>query len=348
MAKKEAMTDLWVYDMLKEIGVQNNFSAQGSNIKEINEALATASKKGTGNVGFPEYVGVINDFLVVIEDKASLNKHINRNENELVSEDVKSITDYAVNGALFYGKHLAKNTTYKKIIAIGVSGNEKNHRISPLFIDERGGYKELDDVETLISFSAENINEYYKREILEVKTNDELKTEELLKVARSLHEDLRNYGNLEDKNKPLIVSGILLALSEIEHKNFDISDLVGDKIRTDGSKIYKAIEDNLRRANVSPEVKRDKLLNQFNIIKDNNKINEKNTNLGKTPLRYFTEVLYNNIFTNIKYSSSTEDYIGRFYGEFMSYSGGDGQSLGIILTPRHKNLTWKILVLLIG
>lgn len=335
MAKKEAMTDLWVYDMLKEIGVQNNFSAQGSNIKEINEALATASKKGTGNVGFPEYVGVINDFLVVIEDKASLNKHINRNENELVSEDVKSITDYAVNGALFYGKHLAKNTTYKKIIAIGVSGNEKNHRISPLFIDERGGYKELDDVETLISFSAENINEYYKREILEVKTNDELKTEELLKVARSLHEDLRNYGNLEDKNKPLIVSGILLALSEIEHKNFDISDLVGDKIRTDGSKIYKAIEDNLRRANVSPEVKRDKLLNQFNIIKDNNKINEKNTNLGKTPLRYFTEVLYNNIFTNIKYSSSTEDYIGRFYGEFMSYSGGDGQSLGIILTPRH-------------
>ena len=91
----------------------------------------------------------------------------------------------------------------------------------------------------------------------------------------------------------------------------------------------------MRRANVSPEVKRDKLLNQFNIIKDNNKINEKNTNLGKTPLRYFTEVLYNNIFTNIKYSSSTEDYIGRFYGEFMSYSGGDGQSLGIILTPRH-------------
>ena len=85
-------------------------------------------------------------------------------------------------------------------------------------------------------------------------------------VATATHEDLRNYGNLEDKNKPLIVSGILLALSEIEHKNFDISDLIGDEIRTDGSKIYKAIEDNLKRANVSPEVKRDKLLNQFNIL----------------------------------------------------------------------------------
>ena len=335
MGKKEVMTDLWVYDMLREIGVHNLFSAQGSNIKELDEALSTASKKGTGNVGFPEYVGVIKDFLIVIEDKASLNKHVNRNNNGLIAEDIKSITDYAVNGALFYGKHLAKNTTYNKIIAIGISGNEKNHRISPIFIDERGGYKELEDIETFISFKSDNINEYYEREILEVKTNDELKTEELLKIARSLHEDFRNYGNLEDKSKPLIVSGILLALSEIEHKNFDISDLVGDKIRTDGAKIYKAVEDNLRRANVSPEVKRDKLLNQFNIIKDNNKINERNANLGKTPLRYFTEVLYNSIFTNIKYRSSTEDYIGRFYGEFMSYSGGDGQSLDIILTPRH-------------
>ena len=335
MAEKEVMTDLWVYDMVKEIGEEKNFSAQGSNIKEIDEALKTASKKGTGNAGFPEYVGIVKDFLIVIEDKASINDHINRDKNDLIAEDQNSIINYAVNGALFYGKHLSQNTTFKKIIAIGVSGNEKNHRITPLFVDERGGYKELKDIETFISFSRENIEEYYQREILEVKTNDELKTEEILKIARLLHEDLRNYGNLEDKNKPLIVSGILLALSEIEHKNFDISDLIGDNIRTDGTKIYKAIEDNLRRSNVSPEVKRDKLLNQFNLFKDNTKINEINDNLGKTPLRYFTEVLYKSIFTSIKYNSSAEDYIGRFYGEFMSYSGGDGQSLGIILTPKH-------------
>ncbi len=40
------------------------------------------------------------------------------------------------------------------------------------------------------------------------------------------------------------------------------------------------------------------------------------------------------MYRNISYHSS-EDFIGRFYGEFMSYSGGDGQSLGIVLTPRH-------------
>ena len=34
-------------------------------------------------------------------------------------------------------------------------------------------------------------------------------------------------------------------------------------------------------------------------------------------------------------SNGREDYLGRFYGEFVSYSGGDGQALGVVLTPRH-------------
>ena len=34
------------------------------------------------------------------------------------------------------------------------------------------------------------------------------KTVEILKDASTLHEDLRNYGNLKDADKPLIVSGI--------------------------------------------------------------------------------------------------------------------------------------------
>ena len=56
MARKEAKTDLWVHDLLKEANI--DLEPQGSSIKEINEALKTASKKGTGNVGFPEYVGL--------------------------------------------------------------------------------------------------------------------------------------------------------------------------------------------------------------------------------------------------------------------------------------------------
>ena len=55
----------------------------------------------------------------------------------------------------------------------------------------------------------------------------------------------------------------MLALREAEFKNFSISDLTGDTIKTDGQKIYDAIDANLKRANVSPAVKKDKILGQF-------------------------------------------------------------------------------------
>lgn len=333
MAKKEVLTDLWVYEMLKEANI--NLHPQGSNIKEINQALQSASKAGTGNVGFPEYCGVVKDFVLIIENKADVSQHVKRNDKDLISEEVTSIKNYAVNGALFYGKHLAQNTSYTKIIAFGVSGNKKRHKISPIFIDERGGYKELEDVETFTLFNEKNIDEYYTKTILKEQTPEEKTTEEILKDAASLHEDLRNYGSIQDKDKPLVVSGILLALREMEHKGFSIDSLTGDQTTTDGEKIYEAIEKNLKRANVSPQVKKDKLLSQFLVIKDYKAINEVNPNLEKTPLKHYTEFLYENIYKNIKYIHSAEDYLGRFYSEFMSYSGGDGQSLGIVLTPKH-------------
>jgi type I restriction enzyme M protein len=331
--KKEVQTDLWVYDLLKEANIK--LDPQGSQIKEISEALKTASKSKTGNVGFPEFCGVVKDFLIVIEDKADLSKHVNKTDTDLIAQDVKSIKDYAVNGAYFYGMHLIEQTNYTKVIAIGVSGNEKRHKITPIFINERKDYIELPDIETFISFSEENIDEYYIKEILNETTDVEKETSEILKDAAELHEDLRNYGSIQDKDKPLIVSGILLALREIEHKTFSIDSLNGDRVKTDGQKIYDAIKNNLDRANVTPETKKDKLLSQFSVIKDTTKINHINKTLKKTPLKHYTEFLYKSIYQSLKYTSSAEDYLGRFYGEFMSYSGGDGQTLGIVLTPKH-------------
>lgn len=333
MAKKEARTDLWVYDLLKDAGI--TLDAQGSNIKELDDALKTASKKGTGNVGFPEYCGVVKDFVLVIEDKASTDKQEKYDENGILNLDVSSITDYALNGAYFYAKHILENTNYKKAIAFGISGDEKHHIIKPIYLDGREYFIDLPEVESFISFNENNIDEYYIREILKENTDDEKTTEEILKDAKELHEYLRNYGNLSDKDKPLVVSGILLALKEIEHKNFSIDDLIGDKLKTDGLKIYNAIRDNLDRSQVSPETKKDKLLSQFAIIKDTVILNEKSDALGKTPLKFYTEYLYNKLYKTIRYNQTSEDYLGRFYGEFMSYSGGDGQSLGIVLTPKH-------------
>ena len=44
MARKEAKTDLWVNQLLKEANIE--LEPQGSSIKEINEALKSASKRG--------------------------------------------------------------------------------------------------------------------------------------------------------------------------------------------------------------------------------------------------------------------------------------------------------------
>lgn len=331
--KKEAATDLWVHDLLKEAGIE--LDAQGSSIKEIDDALKTASKRGTGKAGFPEYVGVVKDFILVLEDKANLENHIKRDSDKIISLETKDVTDYAVNGALFYARHLSQNTSYRKIFAFGISGNAKKHRITPLFVDDRCNLFELDDVESFISFNEKNIDEYYLRDVLKEHTDKEKELNEILSDAKILHEHLRNYGNMKDEEKPLVVSGILLALRERDNGNFSIDSLVGDSQITDGQKIYNAIESSFKRTDLSPVTKIDKILSQFTVIKDSTKLNEVNSTFKETPLKFFAKFLDEKLYRSIKYTKSAEDYLGRFYGEFMRYSGGSGQTLGIVLTPRH-------------
>ena len=132
MAKKEVKTDLWVANQLDKCGIQ--FTPQGSDVKEINEALSTASKRGTGNAGYPEYVAVVNDFVIVIEDKADLSKHEKLTDTAILETTTKAVTDYALNGAYFYAKHIAQNSPFKKVFAIGVSGDMHHQPQRAIFI----------------------------------------------------------------------------------------------------------------------------------------------------------------------------------------------------------------------
>ena len=335
MAKKEVKTDLWVASQLNECKIP--FSAQGSDVKEIDEALSSASKRGTGKTGYPEYVSVVNDFVLVVEDKADTHKHCKYTDSGLIDMDTKAVTDYAVNGAYFYAKHIAQNSHFKKVFAIGVSGDAKHHKITPIYVDDREGYIELDPVESFAMFNKDYIYEYYTRSVLKEDTPEEKTTAKILQDAAELHEYLRTYGSLKDQDKPLVVSGILLALDEIKSGSFSLGSLTGDEMdgATDGDKIYEAIKRRLKRSNVGPDAKRDKLMSEFAIIRTSARLNTVDDTLGKTPLKYYAEFLKERVFDYIKGRSSSEDFIGRFYGEFMSYSGGDGQTLGIVLTPAH-------------
>lgn len=333
MAKKEANFDLYIHQLLCEAGIKAD--TQGSNNVEIDNALKTASKHQTGKAGYPEYVAVVRDFVIVMEDKADRNNLWLKDDEDKILLSVSATRDYAVNGAVYYAKKIIENTSYKKVFAFGNAGDRKHHILQPVFVDETDDYKILPEVETFENISKEHILEYYKRLVLEETPPEDLELGDILKKAKELHEYLRNYGGLGEDEKPLVVSAILLALREQKH-GFSLKQLTGDTVETntDGAILYKQLENNLQRAKVSPEVKKSRVLNQFTLIKDRPQLNTIREDLGKTPLKFFAEYINTNIFQAV-ISNSPEDYLGRFYGEFVSYSGGDGQALGVVLTPRH-------------
>ena len=299
---------------------------------ELDGALKTASKNQTGNAGYPDHIALVEDFVLVMEDKSDRLKLCLREDGE-ISQSIDATTNYALNGALFYANKIVDGTAYKKVFAFGNVGDRKHHIIKPIFIDGDKNIKELPEVDTFKNFTAENIEAYYRRMVLGEESAEEIELKKILRHAESLHEYLRSYAQLGEEEKPLVVSGILLALAERRH-GFDLNQLTGDSVDTDGVKIFNLITAHLKRANVKPEVKREQVLDQFRLIKNLPALNEINPNLHKTPLKFFTEFIAKNIFDAV-INNSAEDYLGRFYGEFISYSGGNGQSLGVVLPPRH-------------
>ncbi len=97
------------------------------------------------------------------------------------------------------------------------------------------------------------MKKYYKEQVLGETPQETLELENILKKSSELHERLRNYGQLGDSEKPLVVSAILLALSE---ESFSIDSLTGDHLKTDGEKIFDALSTHMSRAEVQPEVKK--------------------------------------------------------------------------------------------
>ena len=333
MTDYEKKTDFIVAQLLTNAGL--DFTMNGSQIVEINKALKTSSKRGTGKNGFPEFVAQSGEFIIVIEDKPDQTKqakYMNEKEDTLLM-DTSSVTDYAENGALYYALNIIEKTHFKKVFAFGCSGTQEERIIiRPIFVSENG-YQILKKVKSFENFTAEKITNYYRTEVLGSKTVEQAELEVILKRAEKLHEDLRNYGQLGDSEKPLVVSAILLALQE---QNFDTEQLTASQENgeTDGDKIFDALSKHMDSVHVQPQVKKEKVLDQFRLIKNRPHLSEFSPKLGKSPLRYFAEYLYSNILTAIC-NNSPEDVLGRFYGEFIRYSGGDGQTLGVVLTPKH-------------
>lgn len=324
--------DEFMNDEIKSLGVK--YYRESSGNIEVQNALKSASKRLNGNVGKPEFTFFSREFLVVIEDKNDINLHIYSEDDTIILDDENIVPKYAVNGAIHYAKHIINNTdTVNKVFAIGASGNGHSNKISIYFVDENN-YKFISDINNLNDLKEDNIEEFYRVSVLGELPKEERELKEVNKIAADLHEDLRNYGSLEGEKKASVVSAILLAL-ENEDVIFNVDKLQGlqgEGVK-DGEILFDAIDKYLRNKSLMPHAKIGELKDNFTFIQNDLTLNRVREDLGMTPLKYFTIKLNEKLKKNIKHSDM--DILGNFYGEFVKYGGSDGNSLGIVLTPRH-------------
>lgn len=333
----EKSTDQFVRDMLRDIGFDRPWEQSCSDAPTyIYNALKGGSKgKGRGP-GKPEFLIESGDFLVVVEDKADLTR------SKLLLDDQIDIgyparSEYALNGAAHYAKHLAERTE-KGVFAVGVAGAESHHEVTIAYVEKGTVPRLLANVDALTDLAANNIVEYHRVAVLGGLPREEREAREIRKVSAALHEDMRNYASLEGERKATLVSAILLAL---RYQPNLIDDLRGEKKSgfTDGEKVYKAAKEYLEsdEADLRPKQKIGALLDQFSYIKSHVLLNRVNKDLGNiTPMRRFVGVLDHDVIHAVSNPSRTAfDVLGNFYGEFVKYGGSDGNALGIVLTPHH-------------
>lgn len=62
-------------------------------------------------------------------------------------------------------------------------------------------------------------------------------------IAADLNIQIRNYSNMRDVDKIMVVSASLLTIKYIEQGIFDLNQLTGDSLETDGDKIYNFLSE---------------------------------------------------------------------------------------------------------
>src|SRR5690554_3783964 len=216
----------------------------------LKDALKGRAKtENKSNFGKPDFSITKYSAPVVIESKLGLKKLINKTKDG-IKFDSKSVSNYAVNGALYYATGMIASGKYHEVIAIGVAGDsDQDVEISAYYVYGSGekAHKLLDKVTTLDFLeNSSTFEALYQDAIL---TEDEkheilIKSQStLLKYAKSLNKLMHNH-NITAGQRVLYVSGMLLSMQ-------DILDEEGNKIQ-DGlaPQDLKGIQTNSKRDGV--------------------------------------------------------------------------------------------------
>lgn len=327
----ERKTENLVRDKLRALGyyeADNGISIeeQKSEIAKIKTLLSKASKKLTGKHGAPEFIiSTLKDtnFLIVFECKKEVKFH--------ASANLDKPSEYAVDGALHYARHLSKSYT---VLAVAVSGETESSMTVSTYLVPAGEVKEKPltneagvTVSEIISF-----DDYYRLASFDPAVAKK-RHADLLAFSRELHELIWTKAKVSEEDKPLLVSGTLIALMNVTFmKTF--SALPAEELQ---DAWLGAIKKELDKADI-PQAKKDTMLQPYTTIAVHPNLGKPDSKTAKEyPDGVFKEIISrinNNVWPYISIYHDF-DVVGQFYGEFLKYTAGDKKALGIVLTPRH-------------
>ena len=282
-------------------------------ICELNDMFTTGLGKAK-----PEYIVTFDNdknTILLVECKKSLKDH------ESLNKDMPQ--KYAVDGALFYAKHLKDDYN---VLAVAVSGTSKENVKVNTFYWKKGFETPL-ELKKAKDTILEPLN--YLNLANGKKMERKFSLQEIRELSQIMHEKLRQI-KISEKDKPIFIAGILIALQNADFRT-DWNNI--NKFSTLVNEMINAIDSTLDNSDIKRE-KIDAIKSSFKRIKSNERI--KSIPLGESgSLAWFIEQLEMRILPMMNHYEYTEDALSIFYHEFIKYSATDGKGLGIVLTPKH-------------
>lgn len=357
--KQETDVNDWVKRQLDGLGLVKlrDYNEESGMSDFLKEALKGAAKTQTkSNFGKPDFhVEKYATFPVIIENKLKLSRLIAQTKEGIKFDD-KSVSQFAVNGALHYARKMIESGKYNEVIAVGVAGDHDENvaiKVYYVFGSAPSAYKELVKVTTFDFLENEqSFEQFYKEASLtEAEKHEILISSQatLQTYAKKLNKLMHNH-NITAPQRVLYVSGMLLAMQEIrDKKSVRIDDgLIPDDLKgkqvnqkRDGEKIVTQIANFLEAREIADE-KRKLMLASFSEISkdsqrdeltDNDKEVAKLINGKSSVTKQIFTFIYEYIFKSIDGLGGHIDIMGEMYSEFLKYALGDGKEIGIVLTP---------------
>lgn len=359
--KLESDVNDWVKSQLEQIGLTKlkDYNEESAMSDYMKEALRGSAKTATKtNFGKPDFHVEKYDRPVIFENKFSSKKLVSETKDGIKQDD-KSISAYAVNGALYYARNMIASGRYSECFAIGVAGdNEENVDLKVYYVfgSALNAYKELKTVRTLDFLESEKSFEtFYKNAVLTEEEKHQILIDSqavLQSYAKKLNRLMHNH-NITAPQRVLYVSGMLLAMQDIvqvvEGKTEKLDEgLIPDNLqgkqvkdKHDGELVVTHISNFLESRGIEKN-KRDLMISSFKEISKDSQRDEK-TGLDKevaklidgpaSVTKQIFTFIYEYIFKAIDGLGGHIDIMGEMYSEFLKYALGDGKEIGIVLTP---------------